>query len=83
MHPIDGPSLNLEIADLRHLRVGALHVVRQPNGVPVGGTGGKVDGRGFNSRCNHIGESLRKIKRLTKYGHFFAGHFGAKLASRP
>ena len=43
-------SPNLEIADLRHCRVGALREARQPHGVAVNGTGRKLDGRGFNSR---------------------------------
>ena len=57
-NPIDGPSLNLEIADLRHLWVGALRVARQPNGVAVNGTGRKLDGRGFNSRYDQNEDSL-------------------------
>ena len=41
--------------------VGALRVARQPNGVAVYGTGRKLDGRGFNSRCDHIEDPLEKL----------------------
>ena len=53
-NPIDGPPLNLEIADLRHCWVAALREARQPNGVAVNGTGRKPDGRGFDSRYDQI-----------------------------
>ena len=59
-NPIDGPPLNLEIADLSHCRVGALREARQPNGVAVNGTGRKLDGRGFNSRYDQNEDSLWK-----------------------
>ena len=78
MYPIDGPSLNLEIADLRHIRVGALRGARQPNGVAVRGTGRKLDGRGFNSRYDQIEDSLRKNQTLDEIWTVFCGPFWSK-----
>ena len=57
-NPIGGPSLNLEIADLRHSWVGDSREVRQPNGVAANGFGRKLDGRGFNSRYDQNEDSL-------------------------
>ena len=67
MYPIDGPSLNLKIADLRHLWVGALRFARQLNGVAVNGTGRKLDGVvGSTPATAKLKSQCEIIKRLTK-----------------
>ena len=77
-NPIDGPPLNLEIADLRHCWVGDLREARQPNGVAANGTGRKLDGRGFNSRYDQIEDSLRKNQTLDEIWTVFCGPFWSK-----
>ena len=89
----DCPLLNPEIADLRDdwvLRAGAVGasppLANQLNSVAANEAGHIVNGRGFDSRSDQIEDSSRT--RVTDevyqgYGLFFAGHFGAKLASRP
>ena len=89
----DCPLLNPEIADLRDrwvLRAGAVggspSLADQLSGVAVIEAGSIVNGRVFESRSDLFGISSRS--RVTGeayqgYGLFFAGHFGAKLASRP
>ena len=89
----DCPLLNPEIADLRDhwvLRAGALGgsspLADQLNGVAVNEAGSVVNGRGFESRYDQMEDSLctRVMdEAYQEYGLFFAGHFGAKLASRP
>ena len=86
-NPIDSPPLNLEIANLRHTRVGATSMSRCLNGIAVSGTGRKRGDRGFVSRYDQIEDPLREIRTLDEvrqdYGLIFAGPLGAKLASRP
>ena len=88
----DCPLLDPEIADLRDhwvLRAGVVGgsppQADQLNGLAVNVAGCIVNGRGFESRYDHIEEStcIRIVNDVYQYyGLFFAGHFGAKLASR-
>ena len=88
----DCPLLNPEISDLGDhwvLRAGAVggspRLADQLNGLAVNVAGCIVNGRGFESRCDQSEQSscVRIVHNAYQdYGLFFAGHFGAKLASR-
>ena len=69
------------------LRAGAVggsqNVADQLIGAAVKATSLLINGRGFEPRNDHFEDS--SCIRVMYQGHrlFFAGHFGAKLASRP